>query len=50
MHLNRSILFMPASNKRALDKATSLAVDTIIIDLEDSVAGDAKNNSAAMLL
>jgi len=41
---------MPASNKRALDKATSLAVDTIIIDLEDSVAGDAKNNSAAMLL
>jgi len=49
MHLNRSVLFMPASNERALDKATSLVVDTIIVDLEDSVAADVKNNPAAML-
>ncbi len=33
---------MPASNQRAVSKATGLVVDTVIIDLEDSVADDAK--------
>lgn len=35
--LRRSVLFMPATNQRAIAKATQLDVDAIILDLEDSV-------------
>ncbi|HEX7791964.1 MAG TPA: CoA ester lyase [Afipia sp.] len=38
----RSVLFMPGSNARALDKARNLPADGVILDLEDSVAPDAK--------
>jgi citrate lyase subunit beta/citryl-CoA lyase len=38
----RSVLYMPGANARALDKARSLAADAVILDLEDSVAPDAK--------
>ena len=38
----RSILYMPGSNARALEKAKTLAVDGVIFDLEDSVAPEAK--------
>ena len=38
----RSVLYMPGSNARALDKARSLDVDALILDLEDAVAPDAK--------
>jgi citrate lyase subunit beta/citryl-CoA lyase len=38
----RSLLFMPGSNARALEKARNLSADVIILDLEDSVAPDAK--------
>jgi citrate lyase subunit beta/citryl-CoA lyase len=38
----RSMLFMPGSNPRALEKARSLPADGIILDLEDAVAPDAK--------
>jgi citrate lyase subunit beta/citryl-CoA lyase len=38
----RSLLFMPGSNPRALEKARSLPVDGLILDLEDAVAPDAK--------
>ena len=38
----RSVLYMPGSNARALDKAKTLAVDGVILDLEDAVAPDAK--------
>jgi citrate lyase subunit beta/citryl-CoA lyase len=38
----RSVLYMPSSNERALEKATSLPVDALILDLEDAVAPDAK--------
>ncbi len=38
----RSVLFMPGSNARALEKARNLPADSIILDLEDSVAPDAK--------
>ena len=38
----RSVLYMPGSNARALDKAKTLAADGAILDLEDSVAPDAK--------
>ena len=38
----RSALYMPGSNARALDKARSIPADTLILDLEDAVAPDAK--------
>jgi citrate lyase subunit beta/citryl-CoA lyase len=38
----RSVLYMPGSNARALDKAKTLPADGVILDLEDSVAPEAK--------
>jgi citrate lyase subunit beta/citryl-CoA lyase len=38
----RSVLYMPGSNARALDKARTLPADGYILDLEDAVAPDAK--------
>src|SRR5215469_4414502 len=38
----RSVLYMPGSNERALEKARSLPADALIFDLEDAVAPDAK--------
>jgi citrate lyase subunit beta/citryl-CoA lyase len=38
----RSVLYMPGSNPRALEKARTLAADALILDLEDAVAPDAK--------
>jgi citrate lyase subunit beta / citryl-CoA lyase len=38
----RSVLYMPGSNARALEKARTLPADAVILDLEDSVAPDAK--------
>jgi citrate lyase subunit beta / citryl-CoA lyase len=41
----RSVLYMPASNERALEKARTLMVDALIFDLEDAVAPDAKEQA-----
>jgi citrate lyase subunit beta/citryl-CoA lyase len=38
----RSLLYLPGSNARALEKARTLSCDGVILDLEDSVAPDAK--------
>ncbi len=38
----RSVLYMPGSNARALEKAKTLKADAFIFDLEDAVAPDAK--------
>jgi citrate lyase subunit beta/citryl-CoA lyase len=38
----RSVLYMPSSNERALEKAKGIACDGLILDLEDAVAPDAK--------
>jgi citrate lyase subunit beta/citryl-CoA lyase len=38
----RSVLYMPGSNERALEKAKTLPADALILDLEDAVAPDAK--------
>jgi citrate lyase subunit beta/citryl-CoA lyase len=38
----RSVLYMPSSNERALEKARSIPCDGLILDLEDAVAPDAK--------
>jgi len=39
----RSVLYMPGSNARALDKAKTLPADGLILDLEDAVAPDQKD-------
>ncbi|MDP1639482.1 MAG: CoA ester lyase, partial [Hyphomicrobium sp.] len=39
----RSVLYMPGANERALEKAKSLPADSLILDLEDSVAPEAKS-------
>jgi citrate lyase subunit beta/citryl-CoA lyase len=39
----RSVLYLPASNARALEKAASIPCDGLILDLEDAVAPDAKS-------
>ncbi|UES48681.1 HpcH/HpaI aldolase/citrate lyase family protein [Roseibium aggregatum] len=39
----RSALYMPGSNARALEKAATLDVDCLLLDLEDAVAPDAKD-------
>jgi (3S)-malyl-CoA thioesterase len=45
----RSVLYIPASKERALDKARSLPTDAIIFDLEDAVAPEAKPEARATL-
>lgn len=41
----RSVLFMPGSNARALEKGGDLLADGLVLDLEDSVAPSAKANA-----
>ena len=43
----RSVLYMPAANERALEKAQTIPADAIIFDLEDAVAPDAKPDARA---
>src|SRR3954454_24727582 len=43
----RSVLFMPGSNPRALEKARALPADGLIFDLEDAVAPEAKEAARA---
>ncbi len=45
----RSVLYIPGSKSRALEKARGLACDAIIFDLEDAVAPDAKVEARATL-
>jgi citrate lyase subunit beta / citryl-CoA lyase len=46
----RSVLYMPGSNSKALAKAATLAADALILDLEDSVAPDAKLMARAQVI
>ena len=41
----RSVLFLPGSNPRALEKARALPVDGLIFDLEDAVAPEIKDTA-----
>jgi citrate lyase subunit beta / citryl-CoA lyase len=41
----RTVLYMPGSNARALEKARTLATDALILDLEDAVSPDAKTTA-----
>jgi len=45
----RSVLYIPGSKERALEKAKTLAVDAIIFDLEDAVAPDEKASARELL-
>jgi citrate lyase subunit beta / citryl-CoA lyase len=45
----RSVLYMPGSNARALEKARALDADGLILDLEDAVAPDAKAAARAQV-
>jgi (3S)-malyl-CoA thioesterase len=45
----RSVLYIPGSKERALDKARGLGADAIIFDLEDAVAPDEKVAARALL-
>jgi citrate lyase subunit beta / citryl-CoA lyase len=46
----RSVLYMPGANTRALEKAKTLAADSLILDLEDAVAPEAKVAARANIL
>lgn len=46
----RSVLYMPGSNARAIEKARTLPVDGIILDLEDAVAPSAKEDARAQVV
>jgi citrate lyase subunit beta / citryl-CoA lyase len=46
----RSVLYMPGSNARALDKGRSLPADALIMDLEDAVAPAAKGEARGLIL
>jgi citrate lyase subunit beta/citryl-CoA lyase len=43
----RSVLYMPGANERALEKAKTIDADALILDLEDSVSPDAKEQGRA---
>jgi citrate lyase subunit beta/citryl-CoA lyase len=45
----RSVLYMPGSNARAMEKARDLPADALILDLEDAVAPDAKETARAQV-
>jgi citrate lyase subunit beta / citryl-CoA lyase len=45
----RSVLYMPGSNARAQEKAKTLAADALILDLEDAVAPDAKEEARTIV-
>lgn len=45
----RSVLYIPGSKERALEKALTLTADAIIFDLEDAVAPDEKENARQIL-
>ncbi|MGI9408210.1 MAG: HpcH/HpaI aldolase/citrate lyase family protein [Hyphomicrobiaceae bacterium] len=46
----RSVLYMPGANERALEKAKTLAADSLILDLEDAVAPEAKEMARAQVV
>ncbi|PSN69787.1 beta subunit of citrate lyase [Corynespora cassiicola Philippines] len=47
--IRRALMYVPASSKRMLEKASTLSVDTITYDLEDSVAPQKKPEARANL-
>ena len=46
----RSMLYMPGSNARALEKGRTLLADALILDLDDAVAPDTKETARRQIL
>jgi citrate lyase subunit beta/citryl-CoA lyase len=46
----RSVLYMPGANARALEKARTLAADSLIFDMEDAVAPEAKAQARQQIM
>ena len=46
----RSVLYMPGSNQRALEKARGLSADALVLDLEDSVGPEKKPEAREMVV
>jgi citrate lyase subunit beta/citryl-CoA lyase len=46
----RSVLYMPASNRRAIEKARGLDCDAVVLDLEDAVAPESKEAARAAIV
>jgi (3S)-malyl-CoA thioesterase len=50
LRLCRSLLFLPASNPRAIEKARTLDADMIVLDLEDAVREEDKASARAAMI
>lgn len=46
----RTVLYLPGANARALDKARTLDTDAVILDLEDAVTPDARDDARAQVV
>ncbi len=49
MHSRRALLYMPGDDRRKIEKATTLGVDSICIDMEDGVAANRKTEARAVI-
>jgi len=49
MHSRRAILYMPGDDRRKIEKATTLGVDSICMDMEDGVAANKKTEARAVI-
>ena len=49
MHSRRALLYMPGDDRRKIEKATTLGVDSICMDMEDGVAATKKAEARAVI-
>ncbi len=49
MHSRRALLYMPGDDRRKIEKATTLGVDSICMDMEDGVAANRKTEARAVI-
>ena len=49
MHSRRALLYMPGDDRRKIEKATTLGVDSICMDIEDGVAANKKTEARAVI-
>ena len=49
MHSRRALLYMPGDDRRKIEKATTLGVDSICMDMEDGVAANKKAEARAVI-
>ena len=49
MHSRRALLYMPGNDRRKIEKATTLGIDSICMDMEDGVAANKKTEARAVI-